>query len=605
MLDRILLLSEYGDSIEVQLYTEKKPYTIESIVGIKNAVRADIRYSIQMIGSDLDDIDNVVVYINGEEIDTSYTGDTIICNGDVRDAMFKRQIGFVQLSLHVFDRNNTSHWYYSDYASVLVKQTNSNRAVLDMLEYLYMRQEKILYGETMVTSIGEYSADSYNDFSSQIILIEEITNVYENCYGYFMTNSRTKLERVEVVDQAEKLQYIDEKTLQYIVRHPENLKKESTGIRYGRQTFLPNKTLMMQNKITNDIYENRAIISFLDHVLKSVEKLRIDIENYVNLVGDSKEEQDGYIVSSHLLYMNAQNELSVFLARLNSIGEKLRKLNLSYSQILNMEKMPLFRCPESTPVFMSIPQYNRIYVCMMRWFNKQGYDLINERRMLSFFNATEVYELYVLIKLINLIRDMGFKLTLGKSIKYPRFGNWKYESKNHNNTFMFEKEDISITLYYEPILYDEDRSEINDLRIYRNNTVSINENTDEEHQGHYYVPDYVIKVESKGLERYMICDAKFAGKSNVQNRLVPKLAYKYLTSVSPISNKSAIEGLYIFYGLTDDFKNDDSFYNRQIPGSKEIKPCIELVPLSEQVPYNYQTNSCEKMIKRLIESINQ
>jgi hypothetical protein len=165
---------------------------------------------------------------------------------------------------------------------------------------------------------------------------------------------------------------------------------------------------------------------------------------------------------------------------------------------------------------------------------------------------------------------------------------------------VFSNEDSKITLYYEPVIYDEDRRNINGIELYRNNNISLGRDTDDERKGRYYVPDYIIKYEKDVKIQYLICDAKFSRKTKVQHQIIPDLAYKYLTSISPLSENANVLGLYIFYGLNENNSNIESFYNRKMKDGKTIFPMIEMIPLSEGVLYSDQTKNALEMLRSLI-----
>ncbi len=210
------------------------------------------------------------------------------------------------------------------------------------------------------------------------------------------------------------------------------------------------------------------------------------------------------------------------------------------------------------------------------------------------------YELYSLIKLVDYIIESGYTLKEAKHVRYPKRGDWKYEQKNCNNTYVFENESSTITLYYEPLIYDEDSRAINGIGLFRNNSISLNNETDEERRGHYYVPDYLLKYSDGAKENYMICDAKFSSNTKERYKMIPSLAYKYLTSISTINPGDSLKGLYVFYGIVDDYVNQESFYDVQIESAKEVTPYIRLVPVSEEVPYAYQENNAYDMLRKLI-----
>jgi hypothetical protein len=324
------------------------------------------------------------------------------------------------------------------------------------------------------------------------------------------------------------------------------------------------------------------------------------IQEYINLLCTETVVDDGYIVSSYLLYANAREALDEFQNRILELKRQYQKLVASYSKILVVRRVTMAKRPEPSAIFMNLPQYNRIYECILRWFGKTGYDLINERTMISFTHAPAIYEAYVLIKLITQIKEFGYDLIESKLAAYPKQAGWLYKNQNYNNTFVFSNEDSKITLYYEPVIYDEDRRNINGIELYRNNNISLGRDTDDERKGRYYVPDYIIKYEKDVKIQYLICDAKFSRKTKVQHQIIPDLAYKYLTSISPLSENANVLGLYIFYGLNENNSNIESFYNRKMKDGKTIFPMIEMIPLSEGVLYSDQTKNALEMLRSLI-----
>lgn len=596
-MEKITLCAQDGTQEQLQLHKEQRPYRVEEILNVHNKVYNDVIYSIKLEPSK--SIDNIYVYVNQDMTVCDFRDNTIYFYEDSR-YVFNQIIGLAQITMFIMYSDGSTEWMYSEYVSVLIKSTETNRALDSMLKYVYENQADVLRYDRNVTGTGATSYNVYDDFWSQIVLLEEIANTYENNYGYFMANCRTKLEKVDTLERIEKLQEITPKTIQYIVQHPEYLKSSVSGIKSGRQCFLPSKTLMTQNRITNDIYENRVVVGFLELLLSEIRQLSKKITDYTSLIGSGNETENGYIVSSHLLYMNAHARLIEFLEKLSVLENKYHQLLVSYSNILKVKRIPMQSCPEPSAIFMNVPQYNKIYTEIRRWFGKKGYDLQNERVMLQFMNAPAIYEAYVLIKLINHIKDRGYKLVTSEVVTYPKQSSWIYKNGDYQNTFVFEGEDAKITLYYEPVLYDTDCSDVNQISLYRNNTISLNHETDDERKGHYYVPDFIIKYEERGVERYLICDAKFSRKNKVQYQLLPDLIYRYLVSVSPISTNVTVAGMIIFYGLTEENEEIESFYNRKLKEGPNILPRIEMLPLSENLAYSIQDSNSIEMFRMLL-----
>lgn len=592
----IELIPQKGNVIKLNLYRENKYYTVEEILSVDKKVYEDIHYefNVQMET----EARNIIVFVNNEKVNTVYDSGKIIVQEEENKGIFFGLLGFVQISLHIF-YDDTEEWYYSEYASVMVRSNRKFEEIDAMLKYIYENQDDILKNTVITAENGKIGSKSYDDFWAQILMLQEIANIYESSFGYFKANSRCKLETVEVVDRTDKLQQIDAKTVQYIAQHPENLKKEASGIRFGKQTFLPDKALMLKNRITQDIYENQVVLGFLGLITQETSKLQHKIEDFLSGL-QFDEEDDEYIISSHLIYLNASETLKGFLTHICKIEEKMKYLFVSYRRIFLVKHVDCTTQPKPTAIFLSVPQYNRIYTCILKWFTKSGYEFKREKAMMYFYNVPAIYEVYVLIKLLHHIQSHGYKLINSQHIIYPQKKRERYQSKQYNNTFTLKNGDVAITVYYEPVIYDADSREINGIGIYRNNTTSLTHGTDEERSGHYYVPDYLVKLEVESREYYIICDAKYSWHKKVKSQMIPELTYKYLFSLSSLEDYIEIKGLNIFYGIVGNEKKKVSFYDREnIRGSK-IKPFVNMIPLAESIPYEEQDMSILQMFQELL-----
>lgn len=598
MIKNIKFIPKSGEEIILKVHKGYNPYTVEEILSTKAKVYEDLSYEMALVSDE--EIERASIYLNGEKLETLISADKVQFKTDSwQKGIFSGQFGFGQITVCVTEPNGAETWYYSEFTSILVRSTEQNRSIDAMLKYIYENQDEILKNTASTVNTGNDLEKTYDDFWSQILLLEDIANVYETSYGYFKANSRTQLKMVEVVDQVEKLQYIDAKTVYYMTQHPDLLKREVTGIRYGKDTFLPNKTLMLRNQVTQDIDENRIVLSFLDRLIKDVMNLKGKIAEFLNLLIFDEYEENGYFNSSYLLYRNAKDTLNVYKNRVEMVTDKLGYLFKLYQQILPVKIIDLTVQPSPSTVFMSVPQYNRIYNCLLKWYGKVGYDFSKEQVMLNFFNVPSIYQAYVLVKLVNQIKAWGFILVeKPKNVSYPKKTMWRYQNKEYANTFVFEKGEQQLILYYEPIIYDTDHKEVNQISIYRNNTVSIPSESDKEYRGHYYVPDYLIKAVVDGKERYVICDAKYSRINKVRTKLIPELAYKYLFSISPVEENVSIEGMNIFYGITEENVKAESFYDRAM--GARIKPFTELIPLSEKVSLENQEANALQLLQHLL-----
>ena len=116
----------------------------------------------------------------------------------------------------------------------------------------------------------------------------------------------------------------------------------------------------------------------------------------------------------------------------------------------------------------------------------------------------------------------------------------------------------------------------------------------------------MLKWQQGYKENYLILDAKYSYKRKVLQELMPEVAYKYLLSLAPIDYQKdgkqvdvTIKGMNIFYALTNEDTELESFYNRQLPG-QAISPIANVIPLSEDVPMAAQKEEAQQLLSALV-----
>ena len=155
-------------------------------------------------------------------------------------------------------------------------------------------------------------------------------------------------------------------------------------------------------------------------------------------------------------------------------------------------------------------------------------------------------------------------------------------------------------MYYQPVIFDTDQTSINGIGLYRNNSISIYSDDDVQASGHYYVPDYLIKIEEKNKIKYFIIDAKFSDITQVRRHYIKDLAFKYLFSISTIDNDDIIKGMGIIYGKCSEDDKLRSVYDNKI-GENEIIPMVETLPLIESVSNENQYGKLDNLFMKILE----
>ena len=565
---------------------------------------SDLSYEFILPSESLSSIKNVDVYINDVYEPSVYNNGKITFpnKGIGERRIFIDCYGFVEIHLVVLDSEGIEHRYTTDFLPILVKHNELNDAVKAMVSYVYSNQEMLLLnGEPKAKNIANLKEHGYQNLSTQIILAEEIASIYETSYGYFKANSRFKIEKVSKVDRFERLQYVTPATVQFITTHPEELRKinSNSGIRVNGQVYQPEKTLSVQNEHSYDTYENQVVLGFIQKMIDSLDDLYWHCHSLLEQIPTNENYGDEYIYSAFFMFTETKKMLEDGLLHISCLRAQFTRLWEMYNGALKIKPEPMINAPHPSHIFISVPQYNRIFVQIHKWFTYGIYDFARERFMLSFIKISSLYEGYVLVKIISYFKSRGYELESAQKWVYPIKRNWKYRNTNCNNTFLFKNSKQKITLYYQPVIFDTDENDKNGIALIRNNSISItNEGSDYTRSGgHYYSPDYLIKVENDSVSKYLILDAKFSNLASVKRHHIKNLAFKYLFSISPIFPADAVVGLCIVYGKCSALERIQTAYDRQLP-SQKVKPVTELLPLLENIANNEHYNNLDALMKR-------
>ena len=586
------------DNHEPQELVLQQHQLASSILDAANAASSyvfnDHKYRAQLITSG-GDIRELVFLLNGIDINISYSPDSGMI--EFQDISFGQRIftecyGFVQITL-IFDDERGNHFAIeTEYIQVMVRKGWQNDSVKRMTEYVYKKNPELLNSKKILPkNVSGLKNSAQKTIEAHILLLEKISAVDEENYRYFKANSRFSTVLEERVDHFEKLQYVSRNTLQYIVRHPEELQRiqHSSGIKVGNYRYQPNKTLVTSNRKSYDIYENRVILGFLLHLLHEVKRIHQELSLIVDQIPQKPMETDEYITSSYFIYARTAESVKLLLQDVRKLQHKYTSLYYSYAEILPIKTGVFSVLPHFTPVFRSIPQYHQIYDCAVAWFSKGVFTINEEQFMLSFIKISTLYEVYILTKLISYFSNAGYSMMPGKKIPYPSPGKY-YENTECANCFVFQNDMGKVTLYYQPVIYNTDRYTVSGIGLYRNTSITYPKNGKEgQYEGRYYTPDFLIKYEysESSSTKYLIADAKFSQLKTVKSREVAELAYKYLFSISPVSENDQIVGLCIFNGQSnlprDAYTN---IYDFEL--SQRIMPRADIVTLTENSVNNLE-----------------
>ena len=463
--------------------------------------------------------------------------------------------------------------FISSSIAVMVSNNTMNSSVMKMVQYIYDNCEDYLYEQHKYSSISTSIKDSkIISLEAKISYLNKIIEAYKKVYEYLRISPYTKLQKTESVDSFEKLQSISSNTIRYISCHSDELIAVNyyTGIRYNKQYYQPNKTLIEYNTQSYDVYENQVVVGFLRSIVNEITKIINDIqERYYT---ESRAIiQEGYFDSMYQIFSRSIEKINTSTAMLIYLKSQYQQLYFAFSNLLSIKGYNVTAVPEYTPVFQSISAYNQIYRMIFKWFSCGNYELGKEELLLSFISTSKIYEYYCLIKLLRHFEKIN-------NVKFIKATNMNYHvtddlyiNTKYNNTFFYEKDDVNITIYYQPVIYSNDLA-INNIFLFRNNAPNISDKT----AIPYYSPDYIIKISKESNSKYIILDAKFSSPKKIREKQLEHLVFKYLFSISPLKENDSVIGLYILCGKKSGSDRLDIVHNIARKINKVVRPFAEI-----------------------------
>lgn len=613
----------------------------------------DYRYKAQIAGWDEgDEIDKLEFYLSGIQIET----DKPDRNGNFtftdRGRIFYRTTRLFQISLEITFKGEKSVILYSKWCPVKIRNDRTTDSLMRMAEYvcdrgesLYPWGKRLFLNEKRLDSAVKWGLkrEGAQEPGTQLQILEKIVQVYSTNLGYFRMSAKSRLRTVDHVDSFEKSKAISSRTLSYTAQHMEYLMPSPAGIRWGKQNFIPLKTLVNQNSVDCDIYENQVVVGFLKYLDKAIGDQTAGISQKTKSPAEERVESE-YVFFDDIALLPWLDRLKMIKDQLLRLQEKIKLLYVQYSEALPVSELIISKPPRPSAILMSVPPYRLIYEQIDQWFHYGIYDYHQDDVIVPMLISDRLYEYYVLLKLIHYIEKSGYSILDEGDKRYFQYTEDDSEESKRSkevqmaNTFVFKKPDASteITLYYQPYIYGARKVEVEDgkmkytkredaeekrppnflckssdsykkfsglgengLELLRTLSLPFNNITDETLEDNpkkrkkglaednidrsdFYTPDYVIKIHRKDHDHYIILDAKFSTRSIARKYRVRELLYKYLISISTRRAEDQLAGLILINGKIDENETQDEIENVFDLEEHEVHPDVkEITPYAK------------------------
>lgn len=564
-----------------------------------NVVYSDFDYVIGMHFDKDIDIERIKVFINDKPLDVSYINGNVYFNdiSSKSKKIFMNYFGYVIFYIQIYSKDGQKHEYYSDYLDVAIRNDISSEIVREMVRYISKNSYEYMFEEeTNVKDFSDVSKSNNKNLLTEIAILESILYEYEDCFKFFKKSSKYKLTSNNIIDDFEKLKQVKSETIQYIATNPHFLSVVdfNTGIKLNKYNLQPKKTLINKNDLSYSIYENQVVLGFLKYIYNVICEKMNEIDKRI-CIPNSSFIISPYISSSGAMHEAVVENLEQHKNKLCAIKVKLQQIYVMYKSIFRCEEIIINRIPKPSHIFLEIQHYRRIYKVIKDWFESGNYNLSNEKMLLTFSTASQIYEYYVLLKINSYIKWNGYDLNSATKYKYILNRNSRYKNTMFKNTFIFKKQKTEISIYYQPVIYLD--HQVNDIGLFRNNSISlINE------KSYYYTPDFIIKIGKEQKSHYIILDAKWSSLESVINYSFKEIVYKYLFSISTINKEDTIDKVWAVNGKSNDNQQVCiyNFYNSTIiDRCNEILPSAKIMTLNPYIDDNIQKDNLEQLFSMI------
>ena len=478
---------------------------------------------------------------------------------------FLTYFGYVVLRIELTYDDGRTETLFTRYTNVVSNDNTVKNATLEMLERLeeYNNSE---FGDLVFNEITGKKNEKYNYWFGSLLpnkgryieayieLLKEILGVYRQNFSVFRVNGYHKIEHRQKVISFEKIKQCTQNEFRWLMQNADRfaLVEQNIGIKYQHKNYVPVNILGDEQYKNFGIYENQVVVFFLKTVLKHCTNIRQELEkNYQNFKGHVNFQN--YISFSLLTLKNCPKEECV--AQLRNLEHEFQMLWIQYKDLWPVQQENILeRIPYPTKVFQEVRHYRDVYEEIRRWFDFGEFSLKRYNAMLKIKTIDKLYEYYCLYKLFEMFRNQGWRPRSEE--KFAQFIN--YVNGEHDkevcNTYCFIKNKKELTFYYEPSYSDWEHSKngnngINLFRLFRTNNSTKN----------YWTPDFVIKVQEDGYERYAVLDAKYSDKNSIQNYSLPDCIDKYIIETSVKYYPYIVQMMVILQGKP----SNDGFGNYQ------------------------------------------
>ena len=322
---RLVPLSWKGETVELTLQSAPVHLCADTLVRTLPTVFADRPYRIECEGAMLKRLAAVTIELND---------DVVLCSSTSRDGLqffaqptdpnlFADVFGLARLSVSLRRPDAlVPELFYAPPIHVLLPKGERAEAISKMAVRVASASDRLFPKEhshdRMKEDCGESSSEKA--IRNQEEALERIIQLYERHFSYFRTNARSRLSEREEVGAFAKLKSFTQKTLEFIVRHPEELEPAPGGIGIRPNgigpAWLPRRSLIRSAQPSFNTYENQALVGFLTSLAHEIDTESAELTAAAEQLPHTQfNVPEGYVPSTAAIFAESAKRLQLAASR--------------------------------------------------------------------------------------------------------------------------------------------------------------------------------------------------------------------------------------------------------------------------------------------------
>ena len=309
--------------------------------------------------------------------------------------------------------------------------------------------------------------------------------------------------------------------------------RQNTAIRMQGRNWYSRRIQTKQTVRSCDTYENRAVVSFISHVSRTLAQVISGINQKLDALHEAKRKlsgiqgTEGYLIP--VMIIDAQIERDQpLLSKLEAQRTRAQRFYRLLSEAMPVAISNSFRLPRKTKIFQEIPHYARLFQLMRTWDAFGEFDFAREGLILSMHRVSRLYELYSLASLLRWFNRQGYTPDSSYAAPFERVERTQEYGMPDNerevaNVYRLQRGGEQVTLWYQPVLYGGDQ-EFAGLGAHR---LLPNDLFDQQPNDSYWTPDFALSFKDAGRDSLFLLDSKFTSIENAKEQRFNPCLNKY------------------------------------------------------------------------------